>query len=227
MGKRWGWRTVKQLRTLCVILMESGFTHRLGLGEISERLFSCLTLKPYTGPFKCVEFCICCIWRLLHSRCLVKAKLGTESEKNNFIITSHSFSPVLPAFQAEHVQVLLSSGLVQQSTFCIWRCSSGAWCFWMLTCTMVTPWGQDNPSVPFIPGRNAGCFPEPPASSCSLHPSVCSTPAAPATSQLFVPLLPETTLLFSAQSMSRNLRQNLLYELQVTEADLRCWDTFG
>lgn len=47
---------------------------------------------------------------VLHSRCLVKAKLGTESErkKKNFIITSHCFLPVLPAFQAEHVQLLLS-----------------------------------------------------------------------------------------------------------------------
>lgn len=68
---RWSWRTVKQLRTLYVIFMESVVrfhpkTQTVPWWKYWKALLRDLMLKPYTSPFKCIEFCICCIWRLYY-----------------------------------------------------------------------------------------------------------------------------------------------------------------
>lgn len=142
---------------------------------------------------------------VLHSRCLLKAKLGTESAKKlNFIITSHCCPPVLPAFQAEPIQLLLSSALGHQHTFCIWRCSSGGWCFEYLPAQWLTPVVRIiHLSLSFqktrvLPGAASPIRPR--------HPSHMFHCCCTSHLQLFVPLHPGITLLFAAQPLSRNLR---------------------
>lgn len=66
MEKRWGWRLVNQWRRFCVIFVESMVRFHPQPGpwwNQCKALLRALTLKPYTSPFKCMEFCICCIWR--------------------------------------------------------------------------------------------------------------------------------------------------------------------
>lgn len=167
---------------------------------------------------------------VLHSRCLLKAKLGTESAKK---IEFHNYFPLLPSCPsclsswARPAAAFLSAGAPAH----ILHLKVQFWglMLWIFTCTMVNPCGQNHPSVPFIPenpSASRSSRPHPPSTSLTyvpllLHqpsPALCSTPARN-----------YSVVCCSAfeQESQIKSRFTVLYELQGAEADLRCWDPFG
>lgn len=119
-----------------------------------------------------MEFCVCCIWRLYYTADAwleqnYRQKLKKKKNRNYFPL----FPSCSSAFQAEHVRLLLSSALVHQSTFCIWRCSSGVDVFECLPVQWLIPGVRiTRLSLSFqaeILGASQSLQPHP-----SLHPSL-------------------------------------------------------
>lgn len=142
---------------------------------------------------------------VLHSRCLLKAKLGTESAKK---IEFHNYFPLLPSCPsclsswARPAAAFLSAGAPAH----ILHLKVQFWglMLWIFTCTMVNPCGQNHPSVPFIPENLS--VPGAAGPIRPRHPSHMFHCCFTSHLQLFVPLHPGITLLFAAQPLSRNLR---------------------